>query len=210
MLSFVSNYERLRVMMLEKQFEVEVELIEPLLGTVPKNKDVYAKFIASKAADLELAAEEIATVKELENRGWTGFHEDEDGPFLYNYSVKGFLCEAARTLKQFGLLKQLQDKFTRYVFVFPRRIRLPKPDGEFAVLERPLRAQTAQGPRVTVTRSDVVPEGTKIKFTMDVLEGSGITQGCIEKVLSYGHYKGLGQWRNGGFGSFELVKLEEV
>lgn len=197
--------------MLDTIYNVEIELVEPLLGTVPKNKQVYAAYIAAKAADLELIEEEVKTVQEVEEKGWTGYHADELGPFLYNYAIRGFLCEAARTVKQFGALKQLQDKFKRFCFVTPRRIRLPSPEADkpFAVLERPLRAMTAQGPRVTVTRSDVIPAGTRIKFKLEVLEGSGITKGCIEKVLSYGKYMGLGQWRSGGYGQFEVVKLEE-
>ena len=53
----------------------------------------------------------------MEERGWTGFHKDEQGSFIYNYTLKGFLCEAARTLKEWGVVKQLQDKFKRHCFV---------------------------------------------------------------------------------------------
>jgi hypothetical protein len=186
-------------------YHITIELLERMLGTVPKSPDIYKAYIASKAADLGLAEEEIATVESLEEKGWTGFHRDEQGPFLYNYTVKGFLCESARTLKQWGTLKQLQDKFKRYVFVNPRRIRLPEPAG---VLERPLRAQTAQGPRVALTRSDYVAEGTQLEFVLEVLEGSGITENCLKDVLSYGSRLGLGQWRTGSWGTFKIVSLE--
>ena len=194
--------------MSESIYEVEIEITEDLLGTISKNKEVYATYIASKAAEIEQREEEISTVTEIEERGWTGFHTDDKGPFLYDYVVKGFLCESARTLKQFGALKQLQDKFKRYVFVTPRRIRLPqiaeKP------LERPLRAMTAQGPRVTVTRSDVVTAGARLVFQVTILDGAGITQKCLEKVLDYGKYMGLGQWRSGGFGRFKVIRVDEV
>ena len=189
-------------------YEVELETTERMLGTIPHNQSVYATFIASKAADLELAEEEVATVQNLEAKGWTGFHKDEEGFFLYNYSLKGFMKEAARTLKTFGLVKQLQDKFTRYVFVTPRKIRLPWPkDKKLEVLERPIRCQTAMGPRVSVCRSDYMPEGTILNFNVTVLlEGGGITEDCLEKVLSYGEYCGLGQWRSGGFGQIKVNK----
>lgn len=188
-------------------YKVKIRLAEDLLGTIPKNKEIYAQFVASKVAEAQ-GLEEVETVQEICQKGWTGFHADEEGPFLYDYAVKGFLCEAARTLKQFGLLKQLQDKFKRYVFVLPRRVRLPEIDVE--PLERPLRAMTALGPRVTLARSDVVKAGAELTFTLRVLEVSGITQNCVKEVLSYGALMGLGQWRSGGFGRFEIVEMEEI
>lgn len=188
-------------------YKVRIKLIEHLLGTTPKNESVYRDFIAAKAADLGLAEEETATVESLEARGWTGFMKDDDGHFLYNYLVKGFLTESARTLKTFGTLKQLQDKFKRYVFVGPRRIRLPEPAG---VLERPLRAQTALGPRVALVRSDYIEAGTELEFDVTVLDPSGITEGCLREVLSYGQFLGLGQWRTGSWGSFEVMSVDEV
>jgi hypothetical protein len=133
--------------------------------------------------------------------------KDEDGPFLYDYLIKGQICEAARTLKQFGALKQLQDKFKRFTRVAPRRIRLPEPSG---VLERPLRAQTALGPRVCLVKSDYIKAGTEISYKLEVIDSSGITAACVKDVLSYGSWVGLGQWRSGGFGRFEVVKFDEV
>jgi hypothetical protein len=189
-------------------YNVTIKLNEQLLGTIPKNKDLYKDFIASKAVDAGLAAEEeIATVQEIEEKGWTGFHQDEDGPFLYDYAVKGHLKESARTLKQFGALKQLQDKFTRYVFVTPRKIRLPEVAG---YNERPLRALTAQGPRVTLVRSDYVDAGTEITFGVTIIEVGGIKLACLKEVLAYGQFLGLGQWRSGGWGRFEVVSIDEA
>jgi len=190
-------------------YDCEVELIEPMLGTVPKDKKVYSNFIASKAADAGLAEEEEATcVEDLEAKGWTSFHQDDEGPFIYDYLVKGVLKNAAQTLKQFGVLKQLNSKVTRYIFVYPRRIRLPEITEE--ALERPLRAQTAKGERVTVVKSDVIPAGTKLKFQIETLDCGGITRGCLETLLDYGKRCGLGQFRNGSYGRFKVLKLEEV
>jgi len=190
-----------------KEYKVTLTLMEDLLGTIPKNREVYKTYIASKAADLGLAEEEVATVPQLEEKGWTGFHEDKDGkPFLYNYTIKGFLCEAARTVK-FGALKQLQDKFKRHVFVSPRKIHIGEIDG---CLERPLRAMTAQGPRVTLVRSDVIPAGREINFKLTVIQGIGITENCLREVFAYGRFIGLGQWRSGGYGNFELTTLDEI
>jgi DNA topoisomerase VI subunit B len=209
------------------KYKVVISLTEPMLGTVPKRKEVYSDYIATKAAEhaekqeafadgnpttaagaAQRAAEEVETVQDIEEKGWTGFHTDEDGPFLYDYAIKGYLCEAARTVKEHGSIKQLHDKFKRYVFVKPRRIRLPKIADK--PLERPLRAMTAQGPRVTVTRSDVVEAGADITFELVVFNGGGITLPVITDVLSYGELMGLGQWRSGGYGRFEIVSISQV
>ncbi|OWK46598.1 hypothetical protein FRUB_00297 [Fimbriiglobus ruber] len=187
-----------------------MKLVEDLLGTTPKNQNIYRDFVASKAVDMGLVDEEAATVEDLdevEARGWTGFMRDDEGHFIYNYAVKGFLCESARTLKQFGAMKQLKDKFKRSVFVWPRRIRLPDPT---EVLERPLRAETPLGPRVALTRSDVLKAGTVIEFELEVLDVLGVTEACVREVLSYGKFIGLGQWRTGGYGAFEVVEFVEI
>lgn len=230
------------------KYDVTIRLTEDMLGTVPLNRNVYSDYIASKGREmLEKAekqkipmasgeevdndkinaalTEEVQTIEEVEARGHTGFHKDSEGAFVYDYWIKGFLCEAARTIREIGELKQLQDKFKRYVFVRPRRIRLPenKIEGvDFSdktmlqitdkgvVCERPLRAQTAQGPRVTVVRSDVILSGAEIKFRLDVLPGGKISKKVIETVLEYGQYIGLGQWRTASHGRFEVVKLDKA
>ncbi|HEX7022509.1 MAG TPA: hypothetical protein VF171_06605 [Trueperaceae bacterium] len=180
---------------------VRLTLTEPLLGTVPKNQDVYARYIASRAPTPENGDEEVETTpEEIESAGWTGFHSDEKGLFLYDYQVKGLLKEAGNTLKDLLGVKALRSKIDSYVFIRPRRIYLGKaePDGVF---ERPLRAQTPQGPRVALARSDYVDAGTEVEFEVVVLEGP-VKPKHIEAILEYGALKGLGQFRNGGFGRF--------
>jgi hypothetical protein len=240
------------------KYDVTLRLTEDILGTVPKSRQVYTNFLLDRArkevkkqgdkgvphangdpvTDASISAlmdPEPETIAETEEKGWTSFHADKHGPFLFDYAVKGFLKEAARTLKEYdpsggdedddeeeakpkkkGVIKQLQDKVSRYVFVLPRKIYLGgsferDPEGNivFGNMERPLRAQTAQGPRVTVVRSDSVPAGTEVGFTIHVLKGGGITRPLLEMVFSYGNYQGLGQWRSGGYGRFDLVRLEK-
>lgn len=162
---------------------------------------------------------------------------------------KGYLKEAARTLKEWGggdgpqevdaddqdepaeekekpakkakgnTIKQLQDKVSRYVFVLPRKVffyskeeladigRDQKGNLLFENVERPLRAMTAQGPRITVVRSDLIPANRQLSFQIHVVRGSGITKNLLLDVLSYGTYQGLGQWRSGGYGRFDVVSV---
>lgn len=185
------------------EYKLKIKLIEPMLGTVPKDKEVYATYIATKAQNAELVAEEIESVEQIEEKGWTGFHKDEKGLFIYDYMIRGFLKEAANILKDSLKIKNLKSKFNNYVFVHPRKIYFnkEKPDG---VLERPLRCMTIQGPRVTVTRSDYVLEGTEIEATITILGNKEINHDVLQAVLEYGKFQGLGQWRNGSYGRFEF------
>ena len=183
--------------------KITIELITQMLGTVPKNKEIYADFIATKnPSGIDNA--EIESIEEIEERGWTGFHSDGKGLFVYDYFIKGFIKNAGNVLKDIVKVKNLRNKIGEYAFVCPRIIYLgkDKPDG---YIERPLRAQTMQGPRVTLVRSDYIKEGTKIEFIIKLLKHKEITWEIIDELLRYGELQGLGQFRNGGYGRFKVV-----
>jgi len=190
-----------------KKYLVKLTLTEPMLGTVPKDKEVYASYIAGKAAlSDEQLAEELATVEQVEEKGWTGFHAVEGDPIIYDYVIKGFFKDACSMLRRVsdtasGKLRAHKKIVDGLVFVSPRQIPLVLNGGEMGVLERPLRAQTPQGERVTLARSDYVPEGTFLEFTVEVL--GGVSETVLREWLDYGRYRGLGQWRNASYGRFE-------
>jgi hypothetical protein len=193
---------------MRNEMDVVLTFKTPMLGTVPKDTDVYAAYILSKARELaqDEAEQELETVQEIEEKGWTGFHQDENGIFVYSYMVKGFLKSALEVLmttkdiKKISAYKKWMDKL---LFIEPRKLHfgLQEADG---IEERPLRAMTAQGPRVSLARSDRVDEGRKLKCKIVWLDNDkGLTKDVIEKCLAYGEYVGLGQWRgSGGFGQF--------
>jgi len=56
-----------------EKFDVELTFTEDVLGATPKSKDVYAKFIQTKAPK-GAGAEEPESVQDAEEGGWTGFH----------------------------------------------------------------------------------------------------------------------------------------
>lgn len=199
-------------------------LTEPILGSSPKNKDVYRSFIAAKAAEAAVTMApalvvetEVESVQEVEERGWTGFLEDADGIYLLDYVIRGYLKSAARVLslkisgKRKGEVALGASVIDNFVFVWPRKIRLVRDGapirGPEDVLERPLRAMTAQGPRVTVMRSDLVREDATIDVTIGTLNGR-VPADLIEQLLDYGQLQGLGQWRNGSYGRFTWERIE--
>jgi len=190
---------------------------EMVLGTLP-GRSLYEKYILPKAPvpdDAETISE-LDTVPDDEENGKqivTRFHRDMDGLYLIDYQIKGFLKEAANNLKEHlsnaktkkAGIKNLRSKVDNYLFVFPRYIWLASdPDGEYC---RPLRAQTAQGPRVTIAVSEYVNPGRSIEISLDLFPGTEISWTTVEEMLDYGKYKGIGQFRNGSYGRFtwELV-----
>lgn len=229
--------------------KVRVKLLEPMLGTVPKNKKVYEEYIIEKIRK-ELARkdldddqrkgyqdvldaanrEEKETIVETDEKGYTGFHYDAVAQqlFVYDYWIRGFLKSALDALRDRKNAKIAQDakdkdggtkdeaKITAYkklidkqVFIYPRRILLGKgiPDG---VIERPLRAETAQGPRVCLAKSDYIKAGSEFGFDIHVLNKSKMPQSLLTECLRYGKSNGLGQFRNGSYGQFIFqVEFEE-
>jgi hypothetical protein len=181
-------------------------LTERMLGTVPTKTDLYTSYIAEKAGlEPEEAAVEQQMVPDHGQAGYTSFYRDCDGIYLFDYHIKGFLKEAGQVLKDILGIKALRSKLDNFCFVLPRYIHLQeKPDG---VLERPLRAQTMQGPRVTLAKSDYVEAGLAFKVEIALLPHKELNYNLIERLLDYGQLKGLGQFRNGSYGRFTWERL---
>lgn len=215
-------------------YKVELELIKPMLGATPKDPEIYASYIAAKFPDMseELLEKELESVQKAEEKGWTGFHVDpRTGElFILAYVLKGHFKEACGALRR--CKSSLSSKLTAYkkcidklCFVYPWQITLDVPEGWTGLewpycespteegpddLERPLRAETAQGSRVALARSDMVPEGTKLSFEVKLYD-EVVTPELLEEWLDYGEEGGLRQWRNAGFGRFTytMEKIEK-
>jgi len=205
---------------------VTLKLTERMLGTAPKDRDVYSRYIATRKAERFVdeknkyevgqddITEEVETVPDTGPNGGTGFHRDDDGLFVFDYMVKGFLKSAFEVSMEFGAIQKVQAYkkwLDLLVFIWPRRIHLgcQEPDG---VLERPLRTMTPKGPRVALTRSGYVDAGRELVFDVEILKNNkGITWDDVEQAFDYGRYVGLGQWRgSGGYGRFELVGVNDA
>lgn len=197
------------------KMKVRVTLIEDMLGTLPADPEIYRDFIASKAPDAMTREEETGVFGEepVAEKGITVFARDKEGnPFIYDYLIKGFFknaCSAMRdvTGSASSKVKAYKKKIDNLVFVSPRMIKLPIAADDLGICERPLRASTAQGERVALASSEVVPAGTQFEFEVESL-----TKDMIELVcewLDYGKYNGLGCWHNSGKGRFSWENITE-
>lgn len=197
--------------MKETYYSLEITFLSPILGSQP-SKTVASEFIAKRAGYDHLPEDEIEMLPDALDKGTTVFHRDGDRIVLTDYQVKGFLKNAGKVLngKVSRGVRNLRSKISDTVFVTPRRIPLDVPDGtEVEYLERPIRAETAQGPRVALARSEMLPEGTMLKCSLVVLPGD-IDELVLRDLLDYGFYCGIGQWRGGSFGQFRYTLKPEV
>lgn len=91
------------------------------------------------------------------------------------------------------------------IFVQPRMIPIHV-NGEITECQRPLRAQTAQGERVSLANSEQIPAGSTCEFEVMLLDDSH--EKVVLEWLDYGALRGIGQWRNSSKGRFEYEVLE--
>jgi hypothetical protein len=188
-----------------ERYKLTMKFITGPLGTQPQ-KDVATEYLGNKVAEQNgLPDDELATLPEELEKGTTAFHKLDGQPIYYDYQIKGFLKDAGKVFNGLRSVKNLRSKIDNTVFVAPRQIALHLPEGgAITMCERPLRAETAQGPRTALARSEELPAGTWLECHLEVYDGP-ISGDLLRDLLSYGERKGMGQWRNGGRGRFEYT-----
>lgn len=206
-----------------ENINVKITFLESALGTAPNDEDVYRNFIGSKAPDAGSLEDEVAALgaDTVAEKGMTVFPRDVDGkPIFWDYQIRGFFKDACSMLSRVGGKDENgkkrkvneSSKMTAYkkiidglIFVSPRQIPIQM-QGEMGVCQRPLRAQTMQGERVTLAMSEECPAGSTINFTVSCLSPEHAA--AVREWLNYGYLRGLGQWRNSGRGKFVWEELD--
>lgn len=129
-----------------------------------------------------------------------------------------------------------KTKVDQLIFVEPRRIYLRKPAAERNASSasiwteapgfntRPIRTEDPRtgASRTAIARSEEVPAGTWFVAELVYLtpdeepkaKASGKKKPVVSKelltdIFNYGKRKGLGQWRSGGWGTFEWVEMPD-
>ena len=198
-----------------RYYRVEVELTEKLLGTQPT--DVKARELFESREDEEVP---VGPPPKLT------FFRHEGKPVLFDYQIKGFFKEAACALPEYlgvrGKVREypsaatIKGHMARWLFIRPRHFPLTDGDGVVkgdvdGFIEHPLRGMTRRGERVLLLESDYIAEGSKIAFTVAVLENCPITEEGIRMWLQYAE-EGIGLlgWRTGGYGHFKVLGFAKV
>ena len=206
-----------------KKIKVKLTFVEPVLGTWPSNQNIAREFIASKSPDAATVEDEVAALgaDAVADKGMTVFPRNEKvWPVLYDYQVKGFFKDSCGMLSRIGGKTETgkkkavneSGKITAYkkvidglIFVQPRMIPIHF-NGEMTECQRPLRAQTAQGERVSLANSEQIPAGATCEFEVLLMDDSH--EKAVLEWLDYGTLRGIGQWRNSGKGRFSYEITE--
>lgn len=206
-----------------KKLSVKITFVEPILGTWPANPNIARDYIASNSPDASTIEEEVAALgaDAVADKGMTVFPRDENGtPVLYDYQIKGFFKDACGMLSRVGGKTETgkkravneSGKLTAYkkvidglIFVGPRMIPISV-NGKIGECQRPLRAQTAQGERVSLANSEEIPAGSTCEFEVLCMDDAHIP--AVREWLDYGGLRGIGQWRNSGKGRFTYAACE--
>lgn len=206
-----------------KIIKVKITFLEPVLGTWPSNQNIAREFIASKSPDAATIEDEVAALgaDAVADKGMTVFPRNEQGePVLYDYQIKGFFKDSCGMLARIGGKTETgkkravneSGKLTAYKkiidgLIFPQPRMIPiHVNGAMGECQRPLRAQTAQGERVSLANSEEIPAGSTCEFEILLMDES--LENAVLEWLDYGVLRGLGQWRNSGKGRFTFDIIE--
>ena len=198
---------------------MHLQFTENILGGLPNSEEIFSQFIGSKSPNAPNIEDEVEAVgvDTVVEKGTTVFARTKDGrPFIYDYVIKGFFKEACGALQRLseksegtkskkpvnesGKISSYKKIIDQLIFIQPRKIILYNPDGTIGRCQRPLRAETPLGPRVSLASSEEIPAGSSINFRIVSFSEGYIP--AIKEWLDYGFWKGLGQWRNSGKGKF--------
>jgi len=217
-------YERYLVKKLDKEIERLEKKLEKAAGEEREILITRINALQEELANLPLIEEggdkeRLSVFYRAEWKSPNG--ESYTVPVIRAHQVLGFFKEAANNFKEIFSIKAMRDKISRYVRVHPINIYIY--DGEISpnnlvddvdgILERPLKAMTPQGPRVSIAASEVIKsqDGSKlIQFELVLYKNKEISWEILEALLEYGRDNGISQWRNVGYGAFEVVSIEKV
>jgi hypothetical protein len=192
---------------------VKLTFVEPILGSAPSNPDIYKEYIASKAPAEKDTTDEIESLPADEmDKGVTVFHKLSDGrSCIMDHQIKGFFknaCSAMRDVpkSESSKIKAYKKKIDLNIFIKQRKIKFIDAS-DITIFQRPLRADTPQGPRTALSASERIEAGAKLEFDIEILVPDYYPVVC--EWLDYGKYNGLGQWHNGSMGRFLWEELDD-
>ncbi len=194
----------------------QLTFIQELLAMSPSSKTLYSDFVASKAPTPEHREEELETIPDSGTivavkgvvRPLTVFHRDDEGVYLLNYQIKGFLKAAGAALRPIYDIANLRSKVVAYAFVSPRYIWLAEDTA--GTIERPLptgRTGIDGTEQVCLSSSEYIPAGTQAIIKIKKLPHPHLTWEVIEALLDYGQAIGIGGWRGAEYGTFTWEQI---
>jgi hypothetical protein len=204
----------------ERKLIQEKSKVNKALNKYADASDISEERKQAEIQKIKERAEELTeSVGELDEKGITCFFRHEGKIAIGDHMIYGFMKAATEAIVRASPAKKGtilgSTAFTASIinqhirceeeFIIVADDIMRKEDGTSDYCVRSLRAMTAQGPRVTIAKSERIAGGSKIPFTLNVMDGSPLTQKDIETIFAYGEIVGLGQWRNSGKGRFKAT-----
>jgi len=213
-------------------FDIHLCTTSVLFGSCPSDPLVYEIYLQKEIdATTELAQAERDALPEMseDEEKVTVFLRIGEKPALFGHVIKGFCKSACGAMwavnkSHSAELRAYKKRIDTLIHIKPYIFPLAVPEGPieylntymkhgFPVCVRPLRAETAKGPRVALARSEVVPPGTEMDFKLVVIgevpalarqatKKFPIHEELLREWFDLGEYHGLGSWRNAGWGQF--------
>lgn len=212
----------------ELELAALTQRVEEVIGRKLNDKEIQGLTQGSLKELKELKE----TLEELDEKGITCFFRDPMGSgkiCIGSHMILGFLKAGAEAIcrrnisekgerKNGTMLSSIshsQSMINMHLGIFPEMIPASKDivreeDGSPKYYQRSLRAKTAQGDRVALAKSELLPKDTVFTFQIKLMTGSEITEEHLKEILAYGELKGLGQWRNVGHGSFKVLEFQKI
>ena len=224
------------------EFAVKLVTTTTLFGSCPDDPSIYETYIQKEidsTTEKAIAEREALPLMNEDEQKVTVFLRMNGQPALFAHVIKGYLKSACGALTRTvgtcsGDIRAYKKVIDLLIFPSPDIIPVIVGNGPIEHLNvytrngipvcvRPLRAQTAQGPRVALARSEILPSGTEINFTLRIVgripdlarqavKKEPISAELLHEWFSYGQFHGLGSWRNAGWGRFtyEMERIEAI
>ena len=190
-----------------QRWHLRIDFTSPFLGTSPGRGSPAHHYLVKKAMEenpnltIEDMEQDEKTIPEILEDSTTVFRRDPNGRAkCVNYQVKGMFKECGEQFNGEQGLKQMRSRIDNTLFVFPRDIPIHY-ESEIEILERPLRAMTQQGPRVSLARSEMIRPPAWIECDIQTIDFPKIqwNYDLLRMLLDYSDIRGFGQWRNSGY-----------
>lgn len=182
-----------------------------LTGRTGMSADVAQSRIKEEIENLKKDPEYQKTIEQLDDKTLTVFYRNNEGiPCISDIQLRGFFKDSfafvARENK--WLTKKDGTNYSgdaKYRDWIGDRISfneqyIPIKDKEVKIMQRPLRCETMQGPRVTLSSSEYISAPFSINFSFKATDD--VKDDMIKAVLDRGEFKGIGQWANAQWGTF--------
>lgn len=199
---------------------IRLTFLEEVLGSQASSPDIHEDYIATLAPTDDLTTEEVANIKaQNAENGISVFYKLADGtPIMKDYQVEGFFKESCHLLtraaksgyvggKACSKIKAYKSSLDGGLFIKPRDLPFDLHGLKMDYCVSPLRASTPMGPRVSIAKSETVPEGSTLEFKVCLIDLN--LEDLVRECLDYGQLHGMSQWRNSGKGRFVWDLLDE-